>query len=256
MKISICTVAPETFEGFLQGKVLQRAVRNGTLSLELIDIRTFAGGSFRHLDDNTFGGGTGQVLRVDPVVKAIEAAKGDNTEAYVAALTPRGQVFSQKMARDLAELSHLVLVCGHYEGFDERIYHHVDGMISIGDFVLTGGELASQVITDAVVRLLPGVLKDEATQDESFETGLLEYPQYTQPADYHGDKVPEVLLSGRKIPAGPLGVRPEGMMKRQYQIERVLTKLQIRPAAMAAKSSLSLAQWRNSVVFTRDRSSS
>ena len=196
MKISICTVAPETFEGFLQGKVLQRAVRNGALSLELIDIRTFAGGSFRHLDDNTFGGGTGQVLRVDPVVKAIEAAKGGDPDAYVAALTPRGQVFSQKMARNLAELSHLVLVCGHYEGFDERIYHHVDGMISIGDFVLTGGELASQVVTDAVARLLPGVLKDEATQDESFETGLLEYPQYTQPADYHGDKVPEVLLSG------------------------------------------------------------
>lgn len=196
MKISICTVAPETFEGFMKGKVLQRAIQKGALLLELIDIRTFAGGSFRHLDDNTFGGGTGQVLRVDPVVKAIAAAKGDDGDAYVAALTPRGKVFSQKTARELAKIDHLVLVCGHFEGFDERIYHHVDGMISIGDFVLTGGELASEVITDAVVRLLPGVLKDEATKDESFETGLLEYPQYTQPADYHGDRVPEVLLSG------------------------------------------------------------
>lgn len=196
MKISICTVAPETFEGFLRGKVLQRAIRNGAVEVELVDIRDFAGGSFRHLDDNTFGGGTGQVLRVDPVVKAIEAAKAGDKNAYVVALTPRGKPFSQQMARSLSGISHLVLVCGHYEGFDERIYHHVDGMISIGDFVLTGGELASEVITDAVVRLLPGVLKDEATRDESFETGLLEYPQYTQPADYHGDKVPEVLLSG------------------------------------------------------------
>ncbi len=197
MKLSILTLFPDLFRDFCAAPVVARAIRNGAVEVDPIDIKTFAGGSFRHIDDSTFGGGTGMVMRVDPVVKAIAHAKeGCCGKTLTVALTPRGVPFTQKAAHDLASYDHLILVCGHYEGMDERIYHHVDCEISIGDYILTGGELAAQVVSDAIIRLLPSVLKHSATQDESFENGLLEYPQYTQPADYFGDKVPDVLLSG------------------------------------------------------------
>ena len=187
MKISILTMFPQMFDSYLQGPVLQQ---------------DFAPGSYRHIDDSPFGGGAGMVMRCQPVLDALKSARSteENTprrgSAISVAMTPAGQKFDQKTARRYAQLDHLILICGHYEGMDERIYSHVDEQISIGDYVLTGGEIAAMAVSDAVIRLLPGAIREGSTSEESFENGLLEYPQYTQPAVYEGEAVPEVLLSG------------------------------------------------------------
>jgi tRNA (guanine37-N1)-methyltransferase len=228
MKITVLTMFPQLFDGFRGGPVVQRAIRKGILELEIVDIKEFAPGSFRHIDDSPFGGGAGMVMRCQPVLDALRSVKnrsgGDGascndeesasrscdygaspscedgtshiSEEMTGAMTPAGRSFDQKMAHRLSELAHLILICGHYEGMDERIYRHVDEEISIGDYVLTGGEIAAMVVSDAVIRLLPGALRGESTSEESFENGLLEYPQYTQPAVYEGEAVPEVLTSG------------------------------------------------------------
>ncbi len=197
MKISILTIAPEEFDGFLSSHVVKRAVDVGALHIEIVDVRDFADGSFRHVDEKPYGGGGGMILRCEPVLRCLEAVrKGTEGEALSVALTPRGEVFTQNVAKELAGVEHLILVCGHFEGMDERIYHHMDREISIGDYIMTGGELPAQVIVNAVIRLLPGVLRAGRAEEESFENGLLEYPQYTKPAEYNGEKVPDVLLSG------------------------------------------------------------
>ena len=199
MKITILTMFPQLFDGFRDGPVVQRAIRKGILELEIVDIKEFAPGSFRHIDDSPFGGGAGMVMRCQPVLDALRSVRG-SAESFqntiVAALSPAGRQFTQKQAHRFSELDHLILICGHYEGMDERIYRHVDEEISIGDYVLTGGEIAAMAVSDAVIRLLPGALRSESTSEESFENGLLEYPQYTQPAVYEGEAVPEVLTSG------------------------------------------------------------
>ena len=226
MRISVLTMFPQMFDSFLQGPVVQRAVRKGILEIRIVDIKEFAPGSFRHIDDSPFGGGAGMVMRCQPVIDALRsvqesggkhcqnASEGDKAacageeaaeeskdalqglHAVSAAMTPAGRRFDQKTARRYAGLDHLILICGHYEGMDERIYRHVDEQISLGDYILTGGEIAAMAVSDAVIRLLPGAIRGESTSEESFENGLLEYPQYTRPADYNGQKVPEVLLSG------------------------------------------------------------
>ena len=199
MRISVLTMFPQMFDSFLQGPVVQRAVRKGSLEIEVVDIKEFAPGSYRHIDDSPFGGGAGMVMRCQPVLDALRSAENGGVKAGAsvsAAMTPAGQPFVQKTARRYAELDHLILICGHYEGMDERIYRHVDEQISVGDYILTGGEIAAMAVSDAVIRLLPGAIRGESTSEESFENGLLEYPQYTQPAVYEGEAVPEVLLSG------------------------------------------------------------
>ena len=184
MKISILTMFPQMFDSFLQGPVLQRAIRKESLQIKIIDIKDFAPGSFRHIDDSPFGGGAGMVMRCQPVLDALKSARNQEADgpqegiAVSAALTPAGRRFDQKTARRYAQLDHLILICGHYEG------------------ILTGGEIAAMAVSDAVIRLLPGAIRDGSTSEESFENGLLEYPQYTQPAVYEGEAVPEVLLSG------------------------------------------------------------
>ncbi len=199
MKITILTMFPQLFDSFREGPVVQRAIRKGSLELSVVDIKEFAPGSFRHIDDSPFGGGAGMVMRCQPVLDALGSVRG-SAESFqntiVAALSPAGRLFDQKTAHRLSELAHLILICGHYEGMDERIYRHLDEEISIGDYVLTGGEIAAMAVSDAVIRLLPGALRSESTSEESFENGLLEYPQYTQPAVYEGEAVPEVLTSG------------------------------------------------------------
>lgn len=192
MRITILTIFPESFESFLQTPVTARAVEQGAVDIEVLDLKDFAHGSFRHIDDSPFGGGAGMVLRCQPVLDALKTV-GD---AHVAALTPAGAPYDQKTARRFAALDHLVLLCGHYEGMDARILSHVDEEVSMGDYILTGGELPAMTVVDSVVRLLPGVLRQTSTEEESFENGLLEYPQYTQPREYEGEGVPEVLLSG------------------------------------------------------------
>lgn len=192
MRITILTIFPESFESFLQTPVTARAVEQGAADIEVLDLKDFAHGSFRHIDDSPFGGGAGMVLRCQPVLDALKTV-GD---AHVVALTPAGAPYDQKTARRFAALDHLVLLCGHYEGMDARILRHVDEEVSMGDYILTGGELPAMTVVDSVVRLLPGVLRQTSTEEESFENGLLEYPQYTQPREYEGEAVPEVLLSG------------------------------------------------------------
>ena len=216
MKITILTMFPQLFEGFVLSPVVQRAVRKEVLEMEIVDVKEYAPGSFRHIDDSPFGGGAGMVMRCQPVLDALRHVKGEAAGAGAAgdhpavrtaaaggvpsavtvALSPAGAVFCQKTARRYKDLDHLILLCGHYEGMDERIFRHVDEEVSIGDYILTGGEIAAMAVADAVVRLLPGALRKESTEEESFENGLLEYPQYTQPAVYEGEAVPEVLLSG------------------------------------------------------------
>lgn len=194
MKITILTMCPDLFRNIRNSSVIDRAVRDGRLELEIVDFRDYTKGSFRKIDDSPYGGGRGMVIRCQPVVDALEDVR--TAGSHVVLLSPKGKPYNQKTAREYAGMKHLVLICGHYEGFDARVYPYADELVSIGDYVLTGGELAAQVIMDSVVRLLPGSLRDGSTQEESFENGLLEYPQYTRPADFRGQKVPEILLSG------------------------------------------------------------
>lgn len=214
MRISVLTMFPELFGDFSRAPVIARQLKAGRLDLRILDIKGFAPGSFRRIDDSPYGGGAGMILRCQPVIDALRAArqmfetdksqgqaetgteceKGDRT--LTIALEPAGKPFGQQMARRFSSLDHLILICGHYEGIDARIYEYVDEIVSIGDYVLTGGELPAMVLTDAVVRLTEGALRRESTAEESFENGILEYPQYTRPVVFEGKEVPPVLLSG------------------------------------------------------------
>ena len=194
MKISILTIAPETFDSFIKTPVITKSEKNNGFELEIVDIRDYAEGSFRKIDDSPYGGGRGMVLRVDTASKAIEAVRQSNS--HVVLLSPKGRPYDQKKAHELSEMEHLVLVCGHFEGTDARIERYVDEQISIGDFILTGGEIAAMAICDSVARLLPETIREGSATEESFEDGILEYPQYTHPLQFNGDKVPDVLLSG------------------------------------------------------------
>ena len=194
MKISILTICPEQFGDFQKTPLIARSIAAGRLQLDIIDIRSFADGCFRKVDDSPYGGGAGMVMRCQPVLDAIASVR--RPDSHVIVLAPIGQPYCQSMAHRLSAESHLILVCGHFEGMDARIYSHADELISIGDYILTGGELPAMVITDSVMRLVKGSIRESSLQEESFENSLLEYPQYTRPADYQGDRVPEVLLSG------------------------------------------------------------
>lgn len=196
MKISILTVCPEQLASLVNSHTIRRAKSLGVLDLQIVDIRDYTEGSFRDVDDSPYGGGDGMLLRVDAVHRALQGICEGEVKPYIVCMTPEGETFTQKKAKDLGEIRHLALLCGHYEGFDERIFSYVDERISLGDFVLTGGEIPAMAVTDAIVRLLPGVLKKGSSTEESFNEGLLDYPQYTRPAEYEGQKVPEVLLSG------------------------------------------------------------
>lgn len=180
------------FSGPFASSILKRTQSTQTVSIEFINIREFATDAYKSVDDHPYGGGVGMVLRVDVIDRALQTLKG-----HKILLDPQGTPYTQKKARELSTFEHLILVCGHYEGVDERIRALVDEEISIGDYVLTGGEIPAMVIVDSVVRLIPGVLrKEEATLQESFEQPVLEYPQYTRPETYKGSSVPDVLLSG------------------------------------------------------------
>ena len=197
----ICFVSlfPEYFETAMHCSILGRAVENGSVNYRFVQIRDFSEDKHHRVDDAPYGGGAGQVMKPEPLVLAIEAAKnGYGGSGHVVLMSPQGHVFSQKTARRLSECAEpLILVCGHYEGIDERVRAYVDEEISIGDFILTGGELGALVVADAVCRLWPDVLgNDESSVEESFSDGWLEYPQYTRPAEFRGEKVPEILLSG------------------------------------------------------------
>ena len=194
MKISILTICPEQFESFLKTSLIARNIASGLLKMEIVDIREFVKGSFRKIDDSPYGGGPGMILKVEPVVKALENVKSENS--HIILMAPAGKTYKQEDAHRLGEYEHLIIICGHFEGFDQRITRYVDEIYSIGDYILCGGELPAMVISESLMRLIDGSMKKESVLDESFENGLLEYPQYTRPYEYNGDKVPEVLLSG------------------------------------------------------------
>jgi tRNA (guanine37-N1)-methyltransferase len=198
MKISIITLFPEMFKGPFDSSIIKRAIDKKLISIEFINLRAFGLGKHQTVDDTPYGGGMGMILRVDVLEKAIEAAKNKNLskrQQKVVLLSAHGKKFGQKIARSYSKLKNLILVCGHYEGFDERIKEFIDEEISVGDFVLTGGEIPAMLITDSVSRLVKGVIKEESAALESFSP-YLEYPQYTKPQEYKELKVPEILLSG------------------------------------------------------------
>ena len=194
MKITILTMFPEMFESFMDAPLIKRASERHLAEIETIDIKEYAGGSFRHIDDSPYGGGAGMIMRVQPVLDALESAKTENSHTVL--LAAAGKPYTQKDAHRLLKEEHLILIAGHYEGIDVRVYSHADELVSTGDYIVSGGELPAMSIADSLIRLLDGVIRTDSTEDESFENGLLEYPQYTKPADYNGEKVPDVLLSG------------------------------------------------------------
>jgi tRNA (guanine37-N1)-methyltransferase len=202
MRIDIITLFPNFFEVPFSFGIFKRAIDNGLVDINLVNIRDYTHDKHHTADDYPYGGGAGMVLKPEPVFEAVEAIKsvdGDwSREPRVVLLTPQGRIFSQEMAGEFSGETRLAFICGHYEGIDERVREHVvTDEVSIGDYVLTGGEIPAMVVIDAVIRLLPGVLgSEESPIDDSHASGLLEYPQYTRPADYRGWKVPEILLSG------------------------------------------------------------
>lgn len=194
MKITILTLFPEMYDGFLNTSIIKRALQKEVVEIELVDIRSFAQNKHKSVDDTPYGGGQGMVMTCQPVVDALETVKTEHSRSFL--MAPFGTVLNQKVVRKLAKEEHLIFICGHYEGMDQRIENFTDGALSIGDYILTGGELASMVITDSITRTLEGAIAEASHLDESFENDLLEYPQYTKPDLFRGYAVPEVLLSG------------------------------------------------------------
>ncbi|MDQ0206380.1 tRNA (guanosine(37)-N1)-methyltransferase TrmD [Alkalicoccobacillus murimartini] len=198
MRIDVLSLFPEMFQGVFGSSILKSAAEKGLISFHVTDFRTFSTNKHHRVDDYPYGGGAGMVLTPQPIFDAVQAIKQPDTKPRVVMLCPQGEPYNQKKAEELAQEDQLILICGHYEGFDERIRTHlVTDEISLGDYVLTGGELGAMVVADSVTRLLPGVLgNEESAISDSFSTGLLEHPQYTRPASYNGMDVPDVLMSG------------------------------------------------------------
>ena len=195
MKISVLTLFPDMFNVF-NYSIINRAVENNILNISTVNIRDFSNNKHKKVDDYPYGGGAGMVMAPQPIVDCINAVKQTN-KGRVIFLGPRGRTFNQELAKELSSESDLIFLCGHYEGIDERVYKYIDEEISLGDFVLTGGEMACIPIVDSICRLIPGVLSSsESFTEESFYQGVLEYPQYTRPEHFNGDSVPEELLSG------------------------------------------------------------
>ena len=194
MKIDILTLFPEQYQDFLGTSIIKRALQNNLVEINIHNIRDYSKDPHKKVDDYGYGGGQGMVLMPQPIFDAVDDLKKE--ESVILLMTPQGKQYTQKQAYELSTNKHLIIICGHYEGFDERIRTLAELELSIGDYVLTGGELPSMVITDSVVRLLDGVINEASHQEDSFNDGLLDYPVYTKPVEYRGLKVPDVLLSG------------------------------------------------------------
>jgi len=198
MKFAVLTIFPEIFAGFLSESIIGRAIEDGKIEAAVIDIRDFSKDKHRNVDDRPYGGGAGMVMKPEPLFEAVSFARAKYPDAKVAVMSPGGEKYTQKKADELSLLKELIIVCGRYEGIDQRfIEHYCDMEISVGDYVLTGGEIPAMAVIDSVARLVPGVLGCcESAEEESFQSGRLEYPHYTRPFKFRGQEVPEVLLSG------------------------------------------------------------
>ncbi len=195
IKFDILTLFPEMIEGMISSSILKRAIDQKLIEINIINFRDYAGNKHSTVDDYAYGGGAGMLIRVEPIYQALQNIKGID-QAYKILTSPSGNVWNQAKAESLSKLDHIVIVCGHYEGIDARVLNYIDEEISIGDYVLTGGEIPAGVIIDSVSRLVEGVIASDSTLSESFTMGLLEYPQYTRPQVFNGEAVPDVLLSG------------------------------------------------------------
>ena len=223
MKIDVLTLFPNMYDNFLSESIIKRAIEDNKIEISIHNIRDYTVYKNNQVDDYPFGGGGGMVLMCDPIFRAIESLKKDDTKVIM--MTPSGKVFKQKIAYDLSKEKHLIILCGHYEGFDERIKSIIDMELSIGDYILTGGELPSMVVMDSIIRLVDNVISSESLECESFDDNLLDYPNYTKPVEYRGMKVPEVLLSGHH----------ENINKYRYE-ERVRLTKENRPDLLEARN--------------------
>ena len=209
MKIDILSLFPDMFNGILTESIIKRAIEQKKVEVNIVNFRDYSKLSNKMVDDTIYGGGPGMLLRCEPIFECIDAIR--TLDSKIVILSPEGKTYNQALAKEYSKVKHLIIICGHYEGFDERIKTLADEIISIGDFVLTGGEAAAMCIIDSIIRLLPGVINSESLESESFSDGLLDYPQYTKPAEYRKMEVPEILLSGdhAKIDAWRKAMREE-----------------------------------------------
>jgi len=236
MKIDILSLFPEMFEGFLKTSIIKRAIDAKVVEVHIHDFREFANNKHKKVDDYPYGGGQGMVLMCQPILDCLKTLVRD--ESLVILMSPQGVTLKQEVSQKLSFEKHLIFICGHYEGFDERIRDYVDVELSIGDYVLTGGELASMVTCDSIIRLLEGAIRETSHEDDSFSNGLLEYPQYTRPYDYDGKIVPDVLMSGHhenirqwRLQQSLLRTyqkRPDLLQNRELSVEekKILQKIQ------------------------------
>ena len=194
MKITILTLFPEMFDGFMTNSIIKRAISKGIVEIKIVNIRDYTKDKYHRVDSAPVGGGAGLIMKCQPIIDALNDNKSETSKTIM--LSPRGNTYNQAKARELSKLDDIILLCGHYEGVDERVNKYVDEQISIGDYILTGGELGSMIISDSIIRLLDGAIAEESISVESFDDNLLEYPQYTEPYDYNGDKIPDILYSG------------------------------------------------------------
>ena len=194
MKITILSLFPNMFYGFLTESIIKRAIQNEKVEVKIINFRDYSVYNNKQVDDTPYGGGAGMVLMCDPIFRCLDEIR--TPKSHIIILSPEGSIYNEKKARELSKYEDIILICGHYEGFDERIKTLADEIISVGDFVLTGGEIPAMLIADSIIRLLPGAITNESLESESFNENLLDYPVYTKPAVYRDMNVPDILLSG------------------------------------------------------------
>lgn len=194
MEIIVLSLFPKMFDGFLSESIIKRAIDKNIVNIRVINFRDYSVYNNNQVDDTPYGGGAGMVLMCDPIFRCLDEIRDDGS--YVVLLSPEGNIYNQEKAREYKNIKKLIIICGHYEGFDERIKEEADEIVSVGDYILTGGEIGAMAIIDSVIRLVPGVINNESLDDESFNDGLLDYPVYTKPEEYRGKKVPSILLSG------------------------------------------------------------
>ena len=194
MKITILSLFPNMFDGFLTESIIKRAIQSGKVEVKIINFRDYSVYNNKQVDDTPYGGGAGMVLMCDPIFRCLDEIR--TPKSHIIILSPEGSIYNEKKARELSKYEDIILICGHYEGFDERIKTLADEIISVGDFVLTGGEIPAMLIADSIIRLLPGAITNESLESESFDENLLDYPVYTKPAVYRDMNVPDILLSG------------------------------------------------------------
>lgn len=194
MKITILTLFKEQFDTFINTSIIKRAIDKKIVEIEIIDYRQYSTHRLKRVDDIPYGGGSGMIIQLQPIVSCLKEIKTLNSKVYL--LSAKGKLYKQQFAHELSKVEHLILICGHYEGVDDRILNYIDGEICVGDYILTGGELPAMVVADSIIRLLDGCIKKESIVEESFENHLLEYPQFTTPRKFENYDVPEILLSG------------------------------------------------------------